>query len=615
MQEVNKAAKQTARDMEEVSGVFSRMDNRAGGSAAKGSSSALSQLAKAGLFNQVGQALSGAGSALISSAFGSEVGGAVNSVFSGVASGAAMGSVLGPAGTAIGAAVGALTGAINAATENFAKRDESFKGVVQERYETASNQQTSDITAGSSIAAGRETNQISFATLFGDEKVAEGYLSNLVNMANRTPFLYDDLTAMSKTLATYGYKDNEILGKLETIGDTGAALGMGTSDMSMVATALGRMKSSGKTTLEYLNILNDRGVNGVGMLADYYGKSQGDIYDMISKGKIDGKEASEAIFDALAAKFSGSMARQSETFAGRQSTLEGMNQEMQNAYGEGYNTTRKMGMEAQIDFLGGKGGSAIMEGNKYVGQWKASLENLEEEMGRDAMNAVMGRGVSDNFRDEEGALKDSGKRLQDLAAEYRKYITEAEAGNAEAGAEIGRILSEAQVIAQNEYMASDGFQIQLEANKKLADDIRKDTALQDDYWNAGYEMGKQFSKGIAGAIRDTGSEVFAPASTYLTGGNATGGTGSAYAAASQIDGTHATGLSRVPFDNYLALLHEGERVLTAQEARQADRGGAGGEIVVNISGNQFSVRSDSDVDEIAQALAKQIALARQAGTL
>jgi hypothetical protein len=34
-----------------------------------------------------------------------------------------------------------------------------------------------------------------------------------------------------------------------------------------------------------------------------------------------------------------------------------------------------------------------------------------------------------------------------------------------------------------------------------------------------------------------------------------------------VDGSHATGLDFVPFDNYLARLHEGESILTAEEAR------------------------------------------------
>ncbi|WP_144340820.1 hypothetical protein [Paenibacillus darwinianus] len=37
-----------------------------------------------------------------------------------------------------------------------------------------------------------------------------------------------------------------------------------------------------------------------------------------------------------------------------------------------------------------------------------------------------------------------------------------------------------------------------------------------------------------------------------------------------MDGSHATGLARVPYDGYMAMLHAGERVLTAAQARQYD---------------------------------------------
>ena len=67
---------------------------------------------------------------------------------------------------------------------------------------------------------------------------------------------------------------------------------------------------------------------------------------------------------------------------------------------------------------------------------------------------------------------------------------------------------------------------------------------------------------------------------------------------------HASGLTSVPYDNYPALLHQGERVLTAQETRQADR--ASGGIQVTITGNQFSVRSEQDVEEITKRLVEKM---------
>lgn len=45
---------------------------------------------------------------------------------------------------------------------------------------------------------------------------------------------------------------------------------------------------------------------------------------------------------------------------------------------------------------------------------------------------------------------------------------------------------------------------------------------------------------------------------------------------------HKTGLGYVPYDNYLALLHKGERVMTAQENRQFSGGGAGTAPVVSM---------------------------------
>lgn len=226
--------------------------------------------------------------ALASSAFGSDVGSIVSSALSGVISGAAIGSAIPVIGAPIGAVVGGVIGATSGWMQVEEKKDDYFKSYYNGIVDEQKQRRAAAIQNGSAIAASRETDRISFSTLFGDAGTANRYLDDLVDMSNRTPFLYDDLTAMSKTLATYGYGADSILPVLKNIGDAGAALGMNTGDMSMVATALGRMKSSDKATLEYLNILNDRGIGAVGMLAEAKRLSVGDTYDAISKGKIKG---------------------------------------------------------------------------------------------------------------------------------------------------------------------------------------------------------------------------------------------------------------------------------------------------------------------------------------
>jgi hypothetical protein len=49
-----------------------------------------------------------------------------------------------------------------------------------------------------------------------------------------------------------------------------------------------------------------------------------------------------------------------------------------------------------------------------------------------------------------------------------------------------------------------------------------------------------------------------------------------------VDGSHAGGLDYVPFDGYVADLHKGEQMLTAEEARDNRRGGKVVSVVQNI---------------------------------
>lgn len=66
---------------------------------------------------------------------------------------------------------------------------------------------------------------------------------------------------------------------------------------------------------------------------------------------------------------------------------------------------------------------------------------------------------------------------------------------------------------------------------------------------------------------------------------------------------HAIGLSRVPYDNYPALLHEGERVLTKQEVNSSRGFGS-----VNIGklAETVVVREEADIDKIAAAMVNRL---------
>lgn len=605
-----KEVRETEREIRNMSDTTKRAGQLGGG----GFSDVMKAFAASGLTQMAGELVQSLASSKFTSAFGSDAGTVFSSALSSAASGAAIGTaLLGPGiGTAVGAAAGGAIGAGTGWLQTEQNKDEYFKSYYNGIIDEQAQQRASDLETGSSIAAGRERDLISFTTLFGgNQKTAERYLENLVDMANTTPFLYDDLTAMSKTLATYKYSDREILPVLTKIGDAGAALGMGTSDMTMVATALGRMKSSDKATLEYLNILNDRGIGAVGMLAEAKGMSVGDTYTAISKGEIKGGEAVEIILAALERSYAGSMAEQSKTFSGLTSTLEGMKQEMQNAYGQGYNEERSLGVQAEINALSGPMGEAEKALNEHKGALAAYRENLQEQYTREAKSAVMtGAGLSKIWD------RDSAKQLNSMNAEYLMLKQKADAGDKEAVLQMANLEDQAEALAKAAYDNSDWASKELTAEQDNTKAIRELTARLDDGIMLKYQVEQEGTKGRVIFGGDSSGIVKSQASGYLSG-RVSAPAQSSYAAGLQAGfggKPHAAGLNRVPYDGYAAILHEGERVLTAREARSADRGGGDGSVVVNVSGNTFEVRQESDIDAIAQAIAEEIRRGRQKGT-
>ena len=565
-------ARKAARGIGETEAAARRADNRAGGLA--GAAGMISALGKAGLYDMLGDTAGQWAGTLASSALGSSGGSLFSSVRGSAGSGAAIGSMIAPGvGTAVGAAIGAGVGLASGASQIYEGRDSAFQSYVQEAAEGQISERDSAISSGSSVAAQRELDAIAFNKLLG-EGIGDQYLKDLRAMAAETPMEYSDLTAMSRALATgFGSDPQRMLDLMEGIGNAGSAVGVSASDMSVMAQALSRMQSSDKASLEYLNMFQERGVDVIGMLAGSLGVSQGEVYDMISKGSISGTQAVSIIQQGLD-QYAGAMDEMSRTFSGLSSTLADAETEMDAAYGEGYNAERAKGLQAQTEWLSGVSGEAQQEANKAIGAWQASLENQKEQYIRDAVDAAM---ESDEYQQAKAA------------------------GDA---AEMGRIIMEAKVQGMNEYNASEGAQLALESEKALIAGIREDASLKTDYWDAGYEMGQEYSKGLeAGRADALKSSGFSYAAVVGSSMDVRAGSG--------IKGRYAYGLDRVPYDNYAALLHEGERVLTAREAREQDRSGTR-PVQVNISGN-WTVRTDEDVDAIATAILRKVELAKRGG--
>lgn len=576
---VSKQARQTERDLLDATDAISKADNRAGSSVG----GVLSALGKAGLMDMAGDVALDFGNLVVGSTFGSEVGGVVSSGISGALSGAAMGSLLGPVGTAVGAAIGGGLGLLQGGSQAAQGRDDAFKQYYSDLYDTQQAAAEESLSAGGDTASQRELDAIAFNRLLG-QGVGDQYLEDLRTLAADTPMEYGDLTSMSRALATgFGDAPDRMLELMTAIGDAGSAVGVTASDMEIMAQAMSRMNSSGKATLEYLNIFQDRGVDVIGMLADAMGKTQGEIYDMISGGDINGQEAVNIIQAGMESMYGGAMETMAQTFDGLTSTLEDAMTEIDNAMGEGYNERAKEGLQADIDAYGGALGDALAQANEIIGEGKAIAENLDRQYSREALSALTLGTETTVYGDDQAA------RLAEMHDQYTslvdQYQNATEEDKAVIASQIEALKEKAQAMADSAYDASEMSQELHDVNLDLISAIRENTAaLGGAPWMQDYETEQEESKGLVSTQYE---EILTNARDKYNEIQARKG--------------HAFGLDRVPYDNYLTYLHEGERVLTAAQAREMDLGGSAPNLTITVSGNTFGAGMDEAA--VAEAIA------------
>jgi len=101
------------------------------------------------------------------------------------------------------------------------------------------------------------------------------------------------------------------------------------------------------------------------------------------------------------------------------------------------------------------------------------------------------------------------------------------------------------------------------------------------------------------------SDAIAEAIDWLTFWNDTDAedkdVGSSSSGGKKKNGSHASGLAYVPFDGYIAEVHEGERILTKDEnKRYRNAESRTGDVI--ITGNSFVVREEADIKKIAREL-------------
>lgn len=596
------AAKGTMKDIEDTKNAVRKLSvSSPGGGTASGIGSSLRN---SGLLKELSGSLSGLAGVMIESAIGQPMATMASEIVSGALSGAAAGALAGSAilpgiGTVAGAGIGAVSGLASGYAQIYKAEDDAFKDYYKSLYETVTQATEEGLTNGKTLAAQRETTKLSFGTLLGGDAQADRFLADVLKTANTTPFLYDDLVSISKTLLSFGYAVEDIIPTLTKVGDAGAAMGLSTADIGTVATYIGRMKSSDKASLEYLNPLNERGLGVFQWLADDLGISQKEVYDKISKGDLSGGYVSELILTQFEKLYGGMMEVQSKSTEGLDSTLQGLMDNIDAAAGDAYNELRNQGKQADIAAYGGALGDALSRMNELAGQNQAYTDNMREQYQREALSAVLLGSSTTVFSEEQSAqLEELRRQFMEASAQYD------ETGSREAAMKMDDLRETAEALATGFFESSEWYRETKDAELELIDAIRENTKKLESATYA-YNLSNAFTKGrvslnfSGGGTPDTwiddggnlhASEPDAESGWYDDGGNFH---------------RYAYGLKRVPYNGYPALLDANEQVLTAAEAREREKGG----LQVTFSG-PITVRQESDLDEIAQRLADKIEQAR-----
>lgn len=562
------------RGEKEIQTTMSRNSNANAGSGVGagliGAAGMMKSLAKAGLGSMLGGAAGDLLGNMTSSAFGSTIGGAVGSIGGNALSGAAMGSIAGPIGTAVGAAVGGLTGAIQALNNKQQQADDLFRNEVQSLYNTTTAEMQDKISNGSAYAAERENYKRNYASMTDDETGKKLYES-IMKYGDTTPYDTSVMLGKGMEMLSYGIDKKNVPEFMDIIGN----IAMGDANkFSGLSYAISQSMAAGKLNAQDKNQMVGYGFNPLEFVAKNQGVSIAEATKMMSDGKITSDMLVEALRTATSEgeRYHDAVNAMSDTFSGLQGQLESAKKNIEIAMGEGYNEARKKGMEKEIEAYNGDLGEKMKNAYSMVGAYEAEMENQYQQ-------SII------------NAMQDATKRIEE------EGLT---------GIEAEKVMWEAKTQAEIDYKNSEEYQKKLQAEKSLVANIQSSLTESGEYVKFGQAMADQFSKGWqSGRLSNATSDVRAQISKegvfgYINSifANAYKGTPGGVSSSRK----HAAGLKRVPYDGYVAELHEGESVLTRVEA---DKEG-GGSVTIAKLADQIVVREEADIDKIARALVRNM---------
>jgi len=174
---------------------------------------------------------------------------------------------------------------------------------------------------------------VAFKVMTGSAQQAKQTLGMLRDFAASTPFQLQGLISASQKLLGFGVTADQLQSKLRFLGDIAAGAGMQVADLAQI---FGKIKAKGKAMTEEIMQMADRGIPIIDVLAKSLGVTGAEILKMAETGQLS-FDLIEGAMQNMAAEggvYNGMMQQQSETTAGKISTLKDKFLEMAGAIAE-----------------------------------------------------------------------------------------------------------------------------------------------------------------------------------------------------------------------------------------------------------------------------------------
>ena len=169
-------------------------------------------------------------------------------------------------------------------------------------------------------AAANETLATSFRVMTGDAATAAKLMADVTKLAGETPLETTELAGATKSLLAFGVSATEIVPSLRMLGDIASGIG---APVGELAELYGKAKVQGRLFAEDVNQLTGRGIPVIQEFAKQFGVTDSEVKKLVESGSIGFGDLEVALksMTGEGGKFFGMMQQQSQTFAGKMSSL------------------------------------------------------------------------------------------------------------------------------------------------------------------------------------------------------------------------------------------------------------------------------------------------------